>query len=47
MSGSVVTANEIDGWHRGRAILSAASEDEDHTEFNNGHVKHNMNEDPK
>ena len=46
-SDSVVTANENDGWHRGRAILSAASEDEEHIEFNNDHVKHDMNEDPK
>ena len=27
MSDSVVTANETGGWHRGRAILSAAGED--------------------
>ena len=47
MSDSVVTANETDGWHRGRAIVSAPSEDEDHIEFNNDHVKHDMNEDPK
>ena len=47
MSDSVVTANETDGWHRGRAILSAASEDEDHIAFNNDHVKHDMNDDPK
>ena len=47
MSDSVVTANEADGWHRGRAILSAASEDEDQIEFNNDHVKHDMNDDPK
>ena len=46
-SGSVVTAKENDGWHRGRAILSAASEDEEHIEFNIDHVKHDMNEDPK
>ena len=46
MSDSVVTANEIDGWHLGRAItLSAATEDEDHIEFNNDHVKHDMKED--
>ena len=37
-SDSVVTANETDGWHRGRSILSAASEDEDHIVFNNDHV---------
>ena len=43
----VVTANENDGWHRGRAILSAANEDEEHIEFNNDHVKHYMNEDTK
>ena len=43
----MVSANETDGWHRGRAILSAASEDEDHIEFNNDYVKHDMNEDPK
>ena len=47
MSDSVVTANETDGWHRGRAILSAASKDEDHIAFNNDHVKHDMNDDPK
>ena len=47
MSDSVVTANETGGWHRGRAILSAASEDEDHIAFNNDHVKHDMNDDPK
>ena len=47
MSDSVVTANENDGWHRGRAILSAASEDEVHIAFNNDHVKHDMNDDPK
>ena len=47
MSDSVVTANETSGWHRGRAILSAASEDEDHIAFNNDHVKHDMNDDPK
>ena len=46
-SDSVVTANEHDGWHRGRANLSAASEDEEHIEFNNDHVKHEMYEDPK
>ena len=46
-SDSVVTANQNDGWHRGRAILSAASEDEEHIEFNNDHVKHDMNDDPK
>ena len=46
-SDSVVTANENDGWHRGRASLSAAHEDEEHIEFNNDHVKHDMNEDPK
>ena len=45
MSDSVVTANESDGWHRGRAILSAANED--HIAFNNDHVKHDMNDDPK
>ena len=44
MSESVVTANETDGWHRGRAILSAASEDGDHIEFNNDHVKGDMTE---
>ena len=43
---SVVTANEIGGWHRGRAILSTASEDEDHVAFNNDRVKHDMNDDP-
>ena len=43
MSDSVVTANETDGWHRGRGILSAAREDEDHIAFNNDHVKHEMN----
>ena len=37
ISDSVVTANENDGWHRGRAILSAASEDEVHIAFNNDH----------
>ena len=42
---SVVTANENDGWHRGRAILSAVNEE--HIEVNNGHVKHDMNEDTK
>ena len=47
MSDSVVTANETDGWHRGRAILSAASEDEDHIASNNDHVKHDMNDDRK
>ena len=46
-SDSVVIANENDGWHRGRAIFSAANEDEEHIEFNNDHVKHDMNEDPK
>ena len=46
-SDCVVTANENDGWHRGRAILSAANEDEEHIEFNNDHVKHDMNEDPE
>ena len=46
-SDSVVTGNENDGWHRGRAILSAANEDEEHIEINNDHVKHDMNEDPK
>ena len=46
-SDRVVTANENDGRHRGRAILSAASEDEEHIKFNNGHVKHDMNEDTK
>ena len=45
-SDSVVTANENDGWHRGRAILSAANEDEEHIKFNNDHVKHDMNNDP-
>ena len=44
---SVVIANENDGWHRGRAILFAASEDEEHIEFNIDHVKHDMNEDKK
>ena len=34
-------------WHRGRAILSAASEDEEHIEFHIDHVNHDMNEDPK
>ena len=47
MSDSVVTANETDGWHRGRAILYAASEGEDHIAFNHHHVKHDMNDDPK
>ena len=47
MSDSVVTANETGGWHRGRAILSAACKDEDHIAFNNDHVKHDMNDDPK
>ena len=47
MSDSVVTANETGGWHRGRAILSAASKDEDHIPFNNDHVEHDMNNDPK
>ena len=46
-SDSVVTANENDGWHRGRATLSAANEDEEHIAFNNDHVKHDMNEDTK
>ena len=46
-SDNVVAANENDGWHRGRAILSAANEDEEHIEFNNDHVKHDMNEDPE
>ena len=46
-SDSVVTANENDGWHRGRAFLSAANDDEEHIEFNNDHVKHDMTEDPK
>ena len=44
---SVVTANEKDGWHRGRAIFSAVNEDEEHIEVNNDHVKHDMNEDTK
>ena len=30
MSDSVVTANEIGGWHRGRTVLSAANEDGEH-----------------
>ena len=47
MGDSVMTANETGGWHRGRAILSAASEDEDHIAFNNDHVKHDMNDNPK
>ena len=47
MSDSVVTANETGGWHRGRTILSTASEDEDHIAFNNDHIKHDMNDDPK
>ena len=47
MSDSVVMANEAGGWHRGRAILFAASEDEDHIAFNNDHVKHDMNDDPE
>ena len=47
MSDSEVTANETGGWHRGRAMLSAAIEDEDHIEFNNDHVKHDMNENPE
>ena len=46
-SDSVVTANENDGWHHGRAILSAANEDEEHVKFYNDHVKHDMNEDTK
>ena len=46
MSNSVVTANETDGWHRGRTMLSTASEDEDHIAFNNDYVKHHMNDDP-
>ena len=46
MSDSVVTTNETGGWHRGRTILSTASEDEDHIAFNNNHVKHDMNDDP-
>ena len=46
LSDSVVTANETGGWHRGRTILSTASEDEDHIAFNNDHVKHDMNDDP-
>ena len=37
---SVVTANENDGWHRGRVTLSAASEDEEHIVFINDQVKH-------
>ena len=47
MSDSVVTANEIGGWHRGRAVLFTASEDEDHIAFINDHVKHDMNENEK
>ena len=47
MSDSVVTANEIGGWHRVRSILSTASEDEDHIAFNNDHIKHDMNETDK
>ena len=46
LSDCVVTANETGGWHRGRTILSTASEDEDHIAFNNDHVKHDMNDDP-
>ena len=46
-SDSVVTANENDGWHRGRAILSVVSEDEEHIEVSNDHVEHDMNEDTK
>ena len=45
MNDSVVTANETGGWHRGRAIRSAANEDEEHIKFNNDHVKHDMNDD--
>ena len=41
-SDSVVTANENDGWYRGRVILSDASEDEEHIEFNNDDVKHDI-----
>ena len=47
MSDSVVTANGPGGWHhRGRLVLFTASEDEDHTAFNNDHVKHDMNDGP-
>ena len=46
MSDSVVMANETGGWHRGRLVLRAASEDEDHIAFNNDHVKHDMNDSP-
>ena len=44
MSDSVVTANEIGGCHRGRTLLSTASEDEDHIEFNNDYVNYDMND---
>ena len=40
-----MTTNEA-GWHRGRPVLSTASEDEDHIAFNNDHVKHDMNDGP-
>ena len=47
MSDSVLTANEADGWHRGRLVLFTASEDEDHIAFNNDHVKHDVNDGPE
>ena len=46
MNDSVVTANETDGWHRGRPVLRTMSEDGDHIAFNDEHVEHDMNDGP-
>ena len=46
MSDSVVTENEIGGWHCGRTELFTASEDKDHIAVLNDHLKRDVYDGP-